>query len=203
MLAVAAQQPPVFVNLIIYAVVAAFIVFRYSRPMKMSLTRLFVAPILFVALTVFVIWTSQQTHHPASALEIAAAVVIGIVLGVPLGLAMTAHRTVRRTEQPHVMYVDPSWITAAIWVAAFMLRAVIRLLLPLSAVGTMVGDGLLLFAISAVVTSYWVLYRKFRALDEAPKPHRREHGTSSGTPPFLRYLDRAGDRRYPRYRDRS
>jgi ABC-type nitrate/sulfonate/bicarbonate transport system permease component len=108
-------------------------------------------------------------HHPASALEIAAAVVIGIVLGVPLGLAMTAHRTVRRTEQPHVMYVDPSWITAAIWVAAFMLRAVIHILLPLSALGTMVGDGLLLFAISAVVTSYWVLYRKFRALDEAPQ----------------------------------
>jgi ABC-type proline/glycine betaine transport system permease subunit len=168
MLAVAAQQPPVFVNLIIYAVVAAFIVYRYSRPMKMSLTRLFVAPILFVALTVFVIWSSQQTH-PASALEITAAVAIGIVLGVPLGLAMTAHRTVRRTEQPHVMYVDPSWITAAIWVAAFMLRAVIHILLPLSALGTMVGDGLLLFAISAVVTSYWVLYRKFRALDEAPQ----------------------------------
>ena len=44
------------------------------------------------------------------------------------------------------------------------------MLLPASAMGTVVGDGLLLFGISAVVTSYWVLYRKFRALDEAPQP---------------------------------
>ena len=165
----AAQQPPVLMTLIIYVVLGAFVLFRYSRPMKMSLTRLFVAPILFVALTAFAIWGSQQTHHPASALAVAAAVIIGIVFGVPLGLAMSAHRTVRRTEKPHVMYVDPSWITAAIWVGAFVLRAAIRMLLPASALGTVVGDGLLLFGISAVVTSYWVLYRKFHALDEAPQ----------------------------------
>jgi hypothetical protein len=170
MLAVAAQQPPVLTTLIIYVVVAAFVLFRYSRPMKMSLTRLFVAPVLFVALTAFAIWGSQQTNHPASALAVAAAVVIGMVFGVPLGLAMSAHRVVRRTEKPHVMYVDPSWLTAAIWVGALILRAGIRVVLPLSAVGTMVGDGLLLFGISAVVTSYWVLYRKFRALDEAAQP---------------------------------
>jgi ABC-type proline/glycine betaine transport system permease subunit len=164
----AAHQPPVLTTLIMYVVIAAFVLFRYSRPMKMSVVRLFVAPVIFLAMTVIAIWAGQQTQ-PAPAWIIAAAVAIGIVFGVPLGLAMSAHRTVRRTEKPHVMYVDPSWITAAIWVGAFILRAAIRLLLPVSALGTIVGDGLLLFGISAVVTSYWVLYRKFRALDEAPQ----------------------------------
>ncbi len=163
----AAQQPPILTTLGIYVLIAAFVLFRYSRPMKMSITRLFVAPVIFLALTVTSIWASQQVH-PAQAWAIAVAVAIGIIFGVPLGVAMSAHRVVRRTEKPHVMYVDPSWITAAIWVGAFILRAVIRILLPVSALGTIVGDGLLLFGISTVLTSYWVIYRKFRALDEAP-----------------------------------
>lgn len=164
----AAQQPSILTTLPIYVIAAAFIVFRYSRPMKMSVTRLFAAPVLFLALTVLSLWSSQQIHA-APIWEIAAAIVIGIVFGVPLGIAMSAHRTVRRTEQPHVMYVDPSWVTAAIWVGAFIVRLGIRAMLPASALGTVVGDGLLLFGISAVVTSYAVIYSKFRALDEAPQ----------------------------------
>jgi hypothetical protein len=137
--------------------------------MKMSVTRLFVAPIIFLLMTVFVIWQSQQLE-PAAGWAIAAAIAIGIVFGVPLGIAMSAHRTVRRTEKPHVMYVDPSWVAAAIWVGAFILRAVLRILLPVSALGTVVGDGLLLFGISAVLTSYFVIFSKFRALDETSAP---------------------------------
>ncbi|HEV2262514.1 MAG TPA: hypothetical protein VGR69_09535 [Candidatus Rubrimentiphilum sp.] len=161
----AAHQPPILVNIAIYAVIAAFIVFRYSRPMKMSLTRLFVAPVLFVALTFFAIWAGQQ-EFPAPAAMTALAVVIGAIFGVPLGVVMSIHRVVRRTERPHIMYVEPSWLTAAIWVAAFIARAVIRLQLPASTTGSIVGDGLLVFAISAVLTSYVVIYLKFRALDE-------------------------------------
>ena len=165
----AAHQPPVLPQLITYVVIGAFVLFRYSRPMKMSVARLFVAPVIFVVMTFFAIWATQQQPHPAPGWALGPAIGVGVALGVPLGLFMSLHRTVRRTEKLHVMYVDPSWITAAIWVGAFILRAAIRLLLPASALGTMVGDGLLLFGVSAVVTSYWVLYRKFRALDEAPQ----------------------------------
>ena len=170
MLAVVAQQPPVVMNLVIYVAIGAFVLFRYSRPMKMSVTRLFVAPVIFLVMTFFAIWATQQQPHAAPGWAIGPAIGVGVALGVPLGLVMSLHRTVRRTDKPHVMYVDPSWITAAIWVGAFILRAGIRMLLPASALGTVVGDGLLLLGISAVVTSYWVLYRKFRALDEAPQP---------------------------------
>lgn len=160
-------QPSVWNQLAIYVAIAAIVLFRYSRPMKMSMTRLFITPIVFLLMTVMAIWTSEQVN-PAPAVWITAAVVIGLVLGVPLGIAMSSHRIVRRTEKPHVMYVEPSWITAVIWIGAFILRAALRLLLPPGIMATIVGDGLVVFGISAILASYWVIYRKFRALDEAP-----------------------------------
>jgi|GEM_PF-1009194 len=160
-------QPSVWNQLAIYIAIAAIVLFRYSRPMKMSMTRLFITPIVFLLMTVMAIWSSEQIN-PAPAIWIAAAVVIGLALGVPLGIAMSSHRIVRRTEKPHVMYVEPSWITAVIWIGAFILRAALRLLLPPGMMATIVGDGLVVFGISAILASYWVIYRKFRALDEAP-----------------------------------
>jgi len=160
-------QPNIVTQLGIYIVIGALVLFRYSRPMKMTVVRLFVAPVVFLGMTAFSIWATQQIN-PAPAWQIAVALAIGLLLGVPLGIAMSAHRTVKRTDKPHVMYVDPSWVTAAIWIGAFILRAVIRLMLPPGVTATVVGDGLLLFGITAILASYFVIYSKFRALDEAP-----------------------------------
>lgn len=165
----APPQPSVWNQLAIYIVIAGIVLFRYSRPMKMSITRLFITPFVFFAMTVAAIWSSELLN-PAPAAWIAAAVVIGLILGVPLGVAMSSHRVVRRTEKPHVMYVEPSWITAVIWIGAFILRAVIRLLMPPGLIATVVGDGLVVFGIAAILASYWVIYRKFRALDELSAP---------------------------------
>ena len=163
-----AQQPPLMSSLLIYLVIGAIIIFRYSRPMKIGLTRLFVAPAVLLLITALNIYGTEMLF-PAPAWAIAAAIIIGIACGVPVGVFSTAHRTVRRTEKPHVMYVDPSWITAAIWIAAFVVKALIRSFFRTGATATIVGDGLLLFGISAVLASYWVIYRKFRALDEQPQ----------------------------------
>lgn len=165
----APPQPSVWSQLAIYIVIAGIVLFRYSRPMKMSMVRLFITPFVFLAMTVAVIWSSELVN-PAPVIWIAAAVVIGVALGVPLGIAMSAHRVVRRTEKRHVMYVEPSWVTAVIWIGAFILRVVIRLLLPQGVMATVVGDGLVLFGISAILASYFVIYRKFRALDESSAP---------------------------------
>ena len=135
----------------------------------MSVARLLITPVVFLGLTVASIWFSEQ-FNPAPAWAIAAAIVLGVVFGVPLGIGMSAHRIVRRTEKPHIMYVEPSWIAAVIWIGAFILRAVIRLLLPQGVMATVVGDGLVLFGISAILASYFVIYRKFRALDETSAP---------------------------------
>lgn len=156
-------------SVLIYLVIGALIIFRYSRPMKIGLTRLFVAPAVLLLISALNIYGTEMLF-PAPAWSIAAAVAIGIALGVPVGVFSTAHRTVRRTEKPHVMYVDPSWITAAIWIGAFIVKALIRSSFHTGATATVVGDGLLLFGISAVLASYWVIYRKFRALDQQPQP---------------------------------
>jgi len=160
-------QPSVWNQLAIYVVIAGIVLFRYTRPMKMSIVRLFITPIIFLAMTVIAIWAGEQVN-PAPPVWIAAAVLVGVVLGVPPGIAMSSHRVVRRTEKAHIMYVEPSWITAVIWIGAFVLRAVIRLLMPPGIMATVAGDGLVLFGISAILASYFVIYRKFRALDEAP-----------------------------------
>jgi hypothetical protein len=132
--------------------------------MKMSVTRLFVAPVILLAITVLNIYATDMLN-PAPWWQIAAAVLVGAVLGTPLGMAMAAHRTVRRTEKPHVMYVDPSWQAAAIWLGAFVVKAIVRAVMPQGAGATVLGDGLLLFGIATLLAQYWVIYGKFRSLD--------------------------------------
>jgi membrane protein CcdC involved in cytochrome C biogenesis len=150
----------------IYAVVAGLMIFRYSRPQKMSLTRMWIAPIFFTAMTAFAIWGAQQTN-PAPVWAIAVAVIGGLILGAPLGLLRGKHTNVRATDQPGVMYLDASWIVLAIWLGAFVLRAVVRALIPHGTTATIVGDGLIVFAIATVVVSYYEIYHKYRALEHA------------------------------------
>jgi hypothetical protein len=161
----AAGQPSLTTNLIIYVIVGALIVFRYSRPMKMSVTRLFVAPVILLAITVLNIYATDVLN-PAPWWQIAASLVVGAALGTPLGMAMASHRTVRRTEKPHVMYVDPSWQAAAIWLGAFVVKAIVRALVPHGGGATALGDGCLVFGIATLLAQYWVIYGKFRALDK-------------------------------------
>lgn len=61
-----------------------------------------------------------------------------------------------------------SWITAGIYLAAFGGRALIRYFVPpTSAVGMVVGDGLMAFAIGIIAATYFAVYRKYEALDHA------------------------------------
>jgi hypothetical protein len=161
---VTVSQPSLTTNVIIYVIIGAIIIFRYSRPMKMNISRLFVAPVLLLALTAFNIYATEITS-PAPPWLIAIAVIAGAVLAIPLGLAMAAHRTVRRTEKPHVMYVDPSWQAAAIWLGAFIVKAILRASLPPGANATVLGDGLLVFGMATLLVQYWAIYQKFRSLD--------------------------------------
>jgi hypothetical protein len=64
------------------------------------------------------------------------------------------------------MRMGASWITALIYLAAFGGRFVVRLLLPpTSAVGNVVSDGLIFFAIGIIGATYYAVYRKYEALD--------------------------------------
>lgn len=156
----------VLTEVAVYVVIAALMIFRYSRPQKMTLTRMWVAPVLFTAMTAFAIWGTQMIA-PAPAWQIAAAVLAGLVLGAPLGILRGKHTKVRATERPGVMYLDASWVVLALWLGAFVVRRIVQALLPHGAVATIVGDGLIVFAISTVVISYYEIYKKYRALEHA------------------------------------
>jgi hypothetical protein len=141
-------------------------IFRYSRPQKMSLTRMWIAPIIFTGLTALAIWGGQQTN-PAPSWAVAVAVVGGLILGAPLGILRGKHTNVRATDTPGVMYLDASWVVLALWLGAFILRRIVQAVLPVGVTSAIVGDGLIVFAISTVVVSYYEIYQKYRALEHA------------------------------------
>jgi hypothetical protein len=121
--------------------------------------------VLLMLLAAFAIYGSAVMFHPA-AWEIVLAAVLGLVIGLPLGLLRGHHTQVSATERHGVMRMGASWITALIYLAAFGGRFVVRLLLPpTSAVGNVVSDGLIFFAIGIIGATYYAVYRKYEALD--------------------------------------
>ncbi len=145
-------------------IVGGLMAYRYSRPQKMTLTRMWIMPIVYTGLSAFAIWGGQQMN-PVASWEIAVAVIGGIILGAPLGILRGKHTNVRATETPGVMYLDVGWVVPALWLGSFAARAGIRALLPHGSIATIIGDGLLVFAMATIIVSYYEIYAKYRALE--------------------------------------
>ena len=154
-------------TLLIYAVIAVVLIRRYSRPMRLALGRMWIGPAIFLALTAFSIWGEQQSPHPTPATIIALALAVGCVAGIPFGILRGRHTTVKATDKPGVLYLGPSWIVAAIWLGAFFVRVALRMAFAGSAFAAPLGDGLIALALSMLVTSYLVIYEKYRNLEHA------------------------------------
>jgi hypothetical protein len=62
------------------------------------------------------------------------------------------------------MYVRSSPLIVIVWLAAFVARAVLRAYLPHTQGGAaaLAGDALLAFAVGALITSCYVIYKKYR-----------------------------------------
>ena len=154
-------------NLVIYAVLVLLILFRASRPQRTSVARMWIFAGLLMLIGVGVIYESV-TKFGSPPWEIAVAVVLGLLAGIPLGLLRGHHTQVSATNKHGVMQLGPSWATALIYIGAFVARAAIRALVPPdNALGMVVGDGLIVFAIGIVGATYYAVYRKYEALDHA------------------------------------
>jgi sugar phosphate permease len=154
-------------QILIWIVFIALILFRASRPQRISVTRMWVMAIILMLIGAFAIYGYEQLN-PAPAWEIAAAMALGIAAGIPVGVLRGHHTQVSATDRHGVMQLGPSWATAGIYIGAFALRLVLRMLAPpASPLGTVVGDGVLIFAIAIIGTTYFVVYRKYEALDHA------------------------------------
>lgn len=162
------MQPQGLTTLAIYVVLAVVLAVRYTRPMRMTISRMWVGPVIFLAITALAIWGEQQDPRMAmSVTMIVLSLGLGAIVGIPFGILRGMHTTVRATDRPGVMFLGPSWIVAAIWLGAFVIRAVLRVLFMGTAFAAPLGDGLLALAISMLVTSYYVIYRKYLGLEHA------------------------------------
>jgi hypothetical protein len=162
------MQPQVLTTLAIYVAIAVMLTVRYTRPMRMTISRMWVGPVIFLAITGFAIWGEQQDPRMAmSAATIALSLGLGAILGIPLGILRGMHTTVRATDRPGVMFLGPSWIVAVVWLGAFVIRAALRIAFMGTPFAAPLGDGLLALAISMLVTSYYVIYRKYLGLEHA------------------------------------
>jgi hypothetical protein len=154
-------------SIIIYVVLIALVLYRASRPQRISVTRMWIFAGLLMVLAAFSIYASATLFKPPL-WQIALAAVLGLAAGIPLGALRGHHTAVSATNRHGVMQLGPSWATAGIYIGAFVARFVIRLMFPLnSPVGTVVGDGLLVFAIGIIGATYYAVYRKYEALDHA------------------------------------
>jgi sugar phosphate permease len=154
---------PWWLQLLPLAVVVVVLAIRLVRPQRISVTRMWIQPLILVALIGWAIYASQMLN-PTPGWEIAAALAIGAIAGVPFGILRGVHTDVRPTQRAGVMYLGSSWMTVLIFAVAFGLRAVIRLVMPhRGSLSGAIGDGLLAFAIAFVAASYIVIFRKYEA----------------------------------------
>jgi hypothetical protein len=129
---------------------------------------MWVTPILLCALTGWAIYANNLLN-PAAPWEIATGLIVGGLAGIPFGILRGLHTDVRPTDRRGVMYLGSSWITLAIFGAAFVLRYGVRMLMPQrGSLSATIGDALLAFAIAFIATSYVVILRKYEGLVKAP-----------------------------------
>lgn len=130
----------------------------------MRVANMWIGPVIFLALTAFAIFGEEQAR-PISPELIAGSLLVGAALGIPFGMLRGAHTSVSATDKPNVMLLGPSWIVAVVWVGAFAIRAGLRYAFAGTQYAAPLGDGLLAFAIAMLITSYYVIYRKYRMLE--------------------------------------
>jgi hypothetical protein len=163
------QAPSFTTTAVIYVVAIALLVWRMARPQRMSVARLWIMPIFLVAITAFSIYAGMYAsvlagEMPAPGWEIAVVLLGGAVLGLPLGFLRGRHSEVKPTERRGVMYVHSSPVIVVVWLAAFAGRQALRAFLPHArGAASLASDGLLGFAVAALITSYYAIYQKYRA----------------------------------------
>ncbi|MFN2449358.1 MAG: hypothetical protein ABR508_06130 [Candidatus Baltobacteraceae bacterium] len=164
------SAPPFNVTVLIYAAVIGLFIYRMARPQRMSVVRLAIMPIFLVALTALSVWggaaaASRLGAVPAPAWEVGAALLAGALAGIPLGWVRGRHSEVRATEKRGVIDVRSSPLIVLVWLVAFGLRALVRYLAPHSGpAASLAGDGVLAFAVSALIVSYVIIYQRYTAL---------------------------------------
>ncbi|MBV8530536.1 MAG: DUF1453 family protein [Candidatus Eremiobacteraeota bacterium] len=158
---------PAWLQLLPLVIVVVLLAVRMVRPQRISVTRMWLTPIILCGLTAWVIYANEMLN-PAPPIEIVLGLAIGGLLGIPFGALRGRHTDVRPTDRRGVMYLGSSWVTLVILLAVFGFRFVIRTLMPhRGSLAATVGDGLLAFVITYIAASYAVIFQKYEALTKS------------------------------------
>ena len=158
---------PGWVQLVPLLIIVGILAIRLIRPQRISVTRMWITPIVLCVLTGWVIYANAMLN-PAPPLEIALGLIVGAVAGIPFGILRGMHTEVRPTDRRGVMYLGSSWVTLVIFAAAFALRYGVRELMPQrGSLSATIGDALLAFAIVFIAASYFIILRKYEELVKA------------------------------------
>lgn len=162
-------EPSVTSTIAIYVVALGILVWRFSRPQKMGVWRLWFAPVVLTIVTAYNLYLTPQLAllegtFPPPAWQTALAAAAGLAAGIPLGMLRGRHSDVSLGDRPNTIYVKSSMVVLFVWLGAFALKALLRYVAHGSPVAIAVGDGLLVFAISALITSYVMIWQKYRTL---------------------------------------
>jgi hypothetical protein len=155
-------------SVLLYLAVLGLIIYRQSRPQRMSVGRFWIFPVLVVVLTAWMMWATLAAPIPGVVLAGSISALVGLILGIPLGIARGHHSQVRLCERPGVFFVDPSLIVSLIWLGAFVVRFIVRMYVPTAGpVALGLTDGLVVFAVTSVITARLIIFRKYQALAAA------------------------------------
>ena len=154
---------PWWAQLLPLVVVVGILAVRFFRPQKISVTRMWVGPLILIGITGWAIYATQRLD-PISPWAIAAGVIAGGIIGIPFGVLRGMHTDVRPTDKRGVMYLGSSWVTIVIFLTAFGLKSGVRALMPhRGTLSAAIGDALLGFAIAFIASSYYLIYRKYES----------------------------------------
>lgn len=165
-----------YLPLLLIVAVLAFRVYRMTKPQRMRVAQLWIAPIILILLTALSIWGTSAASAalgsaPMAPWQIALAVGAGALAGIPLGVFRGRHTEVTPTEKAGTMYVRSSPLLVAVWMGVFVLRFALRSLMPrASAEAFLIGDALLAFAVAAFFVWAVTIYTRYKELTAAPQP---------------------------------
>ncbi len=145
-------------GIVITLIVMGFVCYRMLGERRMSLGRLLIFPLIMLALVGVSLWTTVSHSWVAALLALA-----GLLAGWGVGELTMRTQTVRLDPtRPNLVIVKGSVLTVVIFMASFLLRAGVSVLIGQHALHGVLGDlsgALLAFGIALIVMRNYGVYR--------------------------------------------
>jgi Protein of unknown function (DUF1453) len=164
------------ITIVVIAAVLAFRVYRQTREQRWPIDKMWISPLIFLAITLVFVAIDTQQYWLAPA-----AGIVGLAAGVGVGLYQGNHTTLRLDKPNKAVFIKVNPIGSLIFIAILLLRFGLRFsemsgmtqaqlssgVLPVvSPAEVLLGSGLLALAAGSILGLRLYVKRRF---DEAPE----------------------------------